>query len=100
MTWSSPHSAQPGQAKDTTKHNGDQLPVRNYGDLLDHLATLASQTISFNGPRTQETHPSSAASRTARRARPALPHKTSSTQPAPGPGVRAGQSPPSATKIT
>jgi hypothetical protein len=31
---SAPGSAR-AKAKDTTKHNGGQLPVRNYGDLLD-----------------------------------------------------------------
>jgi hypothetical protein len=86
MTWSSPHRAQPGQAKDTTKHNSDQLPVRDYGDLPGHLATLARQTVSFNGPRTRETHhPHTRPAprlRTARRARPTLPPETSTSQPA------------------
>jgi hypothetical protein len=42
------------KAKDATKHNSDMLNVRKYGDLLDHLATLARQTISFNGQRIEK----------------------------------------------
>jgi hypothetical protein len=42
------------KAKDATKHNSDKLPVRKHGDLLDHLATRARQTISFNGQRIEK----------------------------------------------
>jgi len=34
LTVSAQRSAR-AKGKDTTKHNGDELPVRNYGDLLD-----------------------------------------------------------------
>ena len=35
--------------KDAAKRNGDNLPVRKYGDLLSHLSTLTRQTITFAG---------------------------------------------------
>lgn len=41
----SPHA----RAKDSARHNRDGLPVYRYRDLLAHLATLARQTITFNG---------------------------------------------------
>jgi len=77
MTWSAPHSAQPRQkAKDTTKHNSDQLPVRNYGDLLDHLATFPTKPSASTGREpeklTSHTRPAPRL-RTARRGRPTLP---------------------------
>lgn len=37
------------RAKDGARHNRDGLPVYRYRDLLAHLATLARQTITFNG---------------------------------------------------
>jgi Transposase DDE domain len=39
------------RGKDGAKHNGGKLPVRKYGDLLSHLATLDRQTITFSGQR-------------------------------------------------
>ncbi|MGE5292019.1 MAG: IS1634 family transposase [Micromonosporaceae bacterium] len=39
------------RAKDAAKLNGDKLPVRKYGDLLEHLSTLDRQTIVFAGQR-------------------------------------------------
>src|SRR6266851_3445899 len=41
----------PAKAKDGSKHNGDGLPVRRYGDLLAHLSTLDRQTITFAGQK-------------------------------------------------
>jgi hypothetical protein len=42
------------RAKDAAKLNGDKLPVRKYGDLLDHLSTLSRQVISFSGQKIQK----------------------------------------------
>ncbi len=42
------------RAKDSSKHNGDGLPVRKYGDLLEHLSTLDRQTITFAGQRIEK----------------------------------------------
>jgi len=60
------------KAKDSSKHNGDGLPVRKYGDLLEHLSTLDRQTITFAGQRieklTTPTPPPAPRLRTARRA--------------------------------
>jgi hypothetical protein len=53
-----PHPADPvapaqrspaARSKDGAKHNSDKLPVRKYGDLLDHLSTLDRQTVTFAG---------------------------------------------------
>jgi len=46
--------SQDAKNKDATKHNGGKLPVRKYGDLLDHLSTLARQTITFSGQRIEK----------------------------------------------
>jgi hypothetical protein len=48
-----PRSAQ-ARAKDGAKHNSEKLPVRKYGDLLDHLSTLSRQTINFSGQRIEK----------------------------------------------
>jgi len=45
--------SQAAKGKDASKHNG-QLPIRKYGDLLEHLATLGRQTISFAGQRIEK----------------------------------------------
>jgi hypothetical protein len=37
------------KAKDAAKHNQGKLPVRKYGDLLEHLSTLDRQAITFTG---------------------------------------------------
>jgi len=42
------------RAKDGAKHNSEKLPVRKYGDLLDHLSTLSRQTINFSGQRIEK----------------------------------------------
>jgi hypothetical protein len=42
------------RAKDATKHNSHQLPVRSYQDLLGHLATLDRQTIIFTGQKIEK----------------------------------------------
>ncbi|HEY2308960.1 MAG TPA: IS1634 family transposase [Streptosporangiaceae bacterium] len=42
------------RAKDATKHNSHQLPVRSYQDLLGHLATLDRQTIIFAGQKIEK----------------------------------------------
>ena len=42
------------KAKDGAKRNGDKLPVRKYGDLLDHLSTLDRQTVTFNGQKIEK----------------------------------------------
>ena len=42
------------RAKDAAKLNGDKLPVRKYGDLLDHLSTLSRQVISFSGQKIEK----------------------------------------------
>ena len=42
------------RAKDAAKHNSDGLPVRKYGDLLEHLSTLDRQTIVFAGQRIEK----------------------------------------------
>ena len=39
------------KAKDASKHTPDGLPVRKYGDLLEHLSTLDRQTIVFAGQK-------------------------------------------------
>ena len=44
----------PAKAKDGSKHNGDGLPVRRYGDLLAHLSTLDRQTITFAGQKIEK----------------------------------------------
>lgn len=41
------------RSKDGAKHNSE-LPVRKYGDLLDHLSTLDRQTINFSGQRIEK----------------------------------------------
>ncbi len=45
----------------------DRLPVRKYGDLLDHLSTLDRQTINFNGQRIEKFTSPTPGLRTARR---------------------------------
>src|SRR6266487_2046760 len=42
------------RAKDAAKHNSDGLPVRKYGDLLEHLSTLDRQTIVFAGQKIEK----------------------------------------------
>jgi transposase len=42
------------RGKDAAKRNGGKLPVRKYGDLLGHLATLDRQTITFSGQRIEK----------------------------------------------
>jgi len=42
------------RGKDGAKHNSDKLPVRKYGDLLDHLSTLNRQTVNFGGQRVEK----------------------------------------------
>ncbi len=42
------------RGKDGAKRNSGKLPVRKYGDLLDHLATLSRQTINFSGQRIEK----------------------------------------------
>jgi Transposase DDE domain len=42
------------RGKDGARHNTDRLPVRKYGDLLDHLSTLDRQTINFSGQRIEK----------------------------------------------
>ena len=42
------------QAKDRSKRNDDNLPVRKYQDLLNHLATLDRQTIVFGGQKIEQ----------------------------------------------
>ncbi len=46
--------SQQAKAKDGAKRNGDKLPVRKYGDLLDHLATLDRQTVTFSGQKIEK----------------------------------------------
>jgi Transposase DDE domain len=46
--------SQQAKAKDGAKHNDAKLPVRKYGDLLDHLSTLTRQTITFGGQRIEK----------------------------------------------
>ena len=41
------------RSKDGARHNSE-LPVRKYGDLLDHLSTLDRQTINFSGQRIEK----------------------------------------------
>ena len=36
------------------KRTSGKLPVRKYGDLLDHLSTLDRQTITFSGQRIEK----------------------------------------------
>jgi Transposase DDE domain len=42
------------KTKDATKRNADNLPVRKYQDLLNHLATLDRQTIVFGGQKIEK----------------------------------------------
>jgi len=42
------------RAKDAAKLNADKLPVRKYGDLLDHLSTLSRQVITFSGQKIEK----------------------------------------------
>jgi transposase len=42
------------KAKDKNKQTTDELPVRSFQDLLDHLATLTRQTINFAGQHIQK----------------------------------------------
>lgn len=44
----------PAKSKDATKTNTDDLPVRSFQDLLDHLQTLSRQTIQFTGQEIQK----------------------------------------------
>ncbi len=44
----------PAKAKDASKRTSDGLPVRKYGDLLEHLSTLSRQTIVFAGRRIEK----------------------------------------------
>lgn len=37
------------KSKDSSKQTSDELPVRSFQDLLDHLGTLSRQTIAFEG---------------------------------------------------
>src|ERR1039458_3107125 len=46
--------SQQAKAKDGAKRNGDKLPVRKYGDLLDHLGTLDRQTVTFSGQKIEK----------------------------------------------
>jgi Transposase DDE domain len=46
--------SQDARSKDGAKRNSDKLPVRKYGDLLDHLSTLDRQTITFSGQRIEK----------------------------------------------
>jgi hypothetical protein len=42
------------RGKDGAKRTSDDLPVRKYQDLLDHLSTLTRQTISFAGQKIEK----------------------------------------------
>ena len=42
------------KAKDAAKHTPGGLPVRKYGDLLEHLSTLDRQTIVFAGQKIEK----------------------------------------------
>jgi hypothetical protein len=46
--------SQDAKNKDAAKRNGDKLPVRKYGDLLNHLSTLDRQTVTFSGQRIEK----------------------------------------------
>jgi transposase len=46
--------SQSAKDKDKTKHTTDELPVRSFPDLLDHLGTLTRQTINFAGQHIQK----------------------------------------------
>ena len=49
-----PSAHRTARSKDSAKRNSDKLPVRKYGDLLDHLSTLDRQTITFSGQRIEK----------------------------------------------
>ena len=42
------------KAKDSSKYNGDGLPICKYQDLLDHLSTLDRQRVTFAGQRIEK----------------------------------------------
>jgi hypothetical protein len=46
--------SQDARNKDASKRNSGKLPVRKYGDLLDHLSTLDRQVINFSGQRIEK----------------------------------------------
>ena len=46
--------SQTARSKDGAKRNSGNLPVRKYGDLLDHLSTLDRQTITFSGQQIEK----------------------------------------------